>query len=60
MKRSAGGGRGLRAASFNLFNGDDESQKKKQPVTDDEVEHASKALACLPYLPMSDAKLASR
>jgi len=48
---------GFSLPSFNLFNGDDDSQKqKKQPVTDDEVELASKALACLPYLlPMSDA-----
>ena len=48
---------GFSLPSFNLFNGDDDdSKQKKQPVTDDEVELASKALACLPYLlPMSDA-----
>ena len=47
---------GFSLPSFNLFNGDDDQKQKKQPVTDDEVELASKALACLPYLlPMSDA-----
>ena len=55
VKRKEPEEEGFSLPSFNLFNGD-ESEKKKQPVTDDEVELASKALACLPYLlPMSDA-----
>ena len=57
VKRKEPEEEGFSLPSFNLFYGDDDSQKqKKQPVTDDEVELASKALACLPYLlPMSDA-----
>jgi hypothetical protein len=57
VKRKTEEDEGFALPSFNLFGGDDDAaQKKKQPVTDDEVELASKALACLPYLlPMSDA-----
>ena len=54
VKRKEPEEEGFSLPSFNLFGGDDEA-KKKQPVTDDEVELASRALACLPYLlPMSD------
>ena len=56
VKRKTEEDEGFALPSFNLFGDGDESEKKKQPVTDDEVELASKALACLPYLlPMSDA-----